>query len=151
MSDDKRVGFFAYETVGASETDVAGLARKLEAADDWPRYTEPHNGAGWTDIEVLPQLRGRPLDNLALAWLHAVRPSAIRVSRGVTCTDMRTWRVTVHLGPDDRIERVTQEVAVGYGCGGDLCEITRARDDGREPRPAANVIGHTAALARVEF
>lgn len=89
------------------------------------RYVEPE-AQSYTVIDVLPFLRGRPWDEIALAYVHALRPSTIRVNN-TDCwkLDARNWRVSVLLAADDRtIRRITQEVAVGLpdgiSCGHDL-------------------------------
>ena len=64
-------------------------------------------------IEVLELLRGKPWDDLALALVHGLRPSAIRVSKGATTLDSWTWRVTVIVDKDNIIESISQEVEVG--------------------------------------
>jgi hypothetical protein len=155
--------FFAYETIGASDIDFAGLIDKVAGDDDCRRYVEADNGAeyaepdrgyGYTVIDVLPELIGLPFDNLALAYLRALRPSTIRVcDDGVLCLDSRSWRVTVHLGPDKRIVKIEQEVEVGYGAGQyvDMCLAARKRGEELPRRPPGNVIGHTDALAKVDF
>lgn len=155
-----RLEFFAWETVGYTDIDFGDLVAKLQTDDDCVRYREAYNGApfkqaergsGSTDIEVLPRLKGKPFDNLALAWLHALRPSSIRVSHGTICCDSQRWRVTVWLDDKELITKVTQEVEIGYGCGGDVENITRCCEDGRLPMPSSGVCGHVKGLERVDF
>ncbi len=43
------------------------------------------NSRGYTSIGVLPELNGRPWDEIALGLVHALRPSSIRVTTGM-CT-----------------------------------------------------------------
>lgn len=66
-----------------------------------------------TTIEVLPFLVNQPWNDLAAAYVHALRPSYIRFSKGEVFCDSRIWRVTVNLNPDGRITGITQEVHVG--------------------------------------
>lgn len=78
---------------------------------------EPHRPAsiGWIAVPVLPQLIGRPLDDLARGLIHSLRPDRIRVSTDgwVTC-DAWLWRVTVYTdGVSGPITSVEQEVEVG--------------------------------------
>lgn len=151
--------FFAYETIGMTDLQsVTELAARLAGKEDADVYREGngvefrHSGTeGVTTVEVLEFLKGLPFDNLVVAWLHSLRPSTVRVSHGQVCLDNRTWRVTVFLNEDDTVRKIVQEVAVGYGCGANVGEITDARREGREPRPMAGAIGHTAGLARVDF
>lgn len=72
---------------------------------------------GWTsglDIEALPELKGRPWDENALALVHGLRPSWIRVigpQQCMTC-DAIGWRVTVRVDKDGKIKLITQQVEV---------------------------------------
>lgn len=81
---------------------------------------------GFTDIDVLPFLVGRPWDVHALAFVHALRPSYIRVTTGEETCDSRTWRVTVTVDENDIIQKIRQEVEVGlpddwrYGADADV-------------------------------
>lgn len=150
--------FFAYETIGCAGTDIGALNRRLKEKDA-AEYYKGGNGKklehcgveGVASIEVLEFLKGMPFDNLIVAWLYSLHPSMIRVSYGEVCCDSYTDRVTVWLNADDTVEKITQEVVVGYGCGYDIEQITQARKRGTEPQPAPSVIGHTAGLARVDF
>lgn len=64
-------------------------------------------------IEVLPWLVDQPWNDLALAYITALRPSCIRFSRGEVFCDARSWRVTIPLDSHDLIVGITQEVQVG--------------------------------------
>lgn len=66
---------------------------------------------GRTSIEVLPLLKGRPWDAVALAYVHALRPSYIRVVCGEETCDGICWRVSVYVD-DGVITKITQEVEV---------------------------------------
>jgi hypothetical protein len=74
---------------------------------------EPQSSClAWTSIEVLPSLVGHQWDEIALAYVHALRPSIIRVIRdgeGEHC-DSRTWRVTVYVDANNTITEIRQEV-----------------------------------------
>lgn len=83
-------------------------------------YYTPHmkvfdrfNRTSYTSIEVLPILKGKPWDDVALGYCHALRPSSIRVTEGGTKCDARTWRVTVFIDDKNIINKITQEVEVG--------------------------------------
>lgn len=86
-------------------------------ADYLTHHMEPYEAFGRTSalsIEVLSFLNGRPWDWVALAYVHALRPSSIRVTEGGVTCDSRRWRVTVYLKEGTRlINRITQEVEVG--------------------------------------
>ncbi len=81
---------------------------------DWPEPTR----SGFSVIEVLPFLTGWPLDDIAMNYIDALRPSCWRVvaEDEPTKSDACTWRVTVYLssrGPFARITKIVQEVVVG--------------------------------------
>lgn len=75
------------------------------------RYVGPDR-RGYTSIPVLPQLWGEPWNEIALAYVHALRPSLVRVVHAEETTDAVCWRVTVYL-KGERIESIEQEVEVG--------------------------------------
>jgi hypothetical protein len=90
-----------------------------------------HDRRGYMSIRVLECLNGKPLDEYAMALIHALRPSSVRVSHGGwTNSDARTWRVTVYQR-DGLIDGIEQEVEVGLpdGCphGSALDAALRAR------------------------
>ena len=73
----------------------------------------PWDTIGFASIEPLPFLHGRKWDDIALAWVHALRPSRIRVTNGWEQMDARTWRVTVTVDESGVITNIRQEVQVG--------------------------------------
>lgn len=73
-----------------------------------------HGPTGYLSIEVLTFLNGHPWDEVALAFVHSLRPSSVRViseNEGETA-DARTWRVTIYLKDADCIKYIRQEVEV---------------------------------------
>lgn len=68
---------------------------------------------GWSNIEVLEFLKGRKLDEVALAYIHSLRPSCIRVTTGMIKTNSIAWRVTVVVDEEDTIQTISQEAEVG--------------------------------------
>ena len=70
---------------------------------------------GYTSIDVLQFLCGLPLDDLAYAYIHALRPSEVRVSTGMLKSDAWPWRVTVMTDDAGTITGVSQEVEVDLG------------------------------------
>jgi len=88
---------------------------------------------------------------VGLYALGALRPSAVRISRGELHTDAMTWRVSVVVDENDVIEDIEQEVAVWGGCGADVNAMPRELKTGEPAKPHGGVIGHTAGLARVDF
>ncbi len=75
-------------------------------------YEQPQS-RGFQSIEVLPFLKGKKWDEIALAYVNAVRPSCIRVTTGMCTMDGRLWRVTVIVDENGIIKEITQEVEVG--------------------------------------
>ena len=97
-----------------SEADLADAYRVWHH-----KHYERPSEIGYTCIEVLQHLYGKPWNNEALNWMASLRPSAIRVSSGSVTLDACLWRVTVWLEEgDSTIRRIDQEVEVGkYGHG----------------------------------
>lgn len=80
---------------------------------------------GFTVIEPLTFLYGRPWDDLALGYVHAIRPSHLRVIDGGSVQmDAQAWRVTVFVDESGLITSIEQEVEVGLpdgiDCGDEL-------------------------------
>ena len=87
---------------------------------------------GFLSIEVLTFLNGQPWDDVARAYVHALRPSSTRVSAEALKSDSRLWRVTVMLDAEARITEITQEVEVALPAGIQhghalACELDRRR------------------------
>jgi len=93
-------------------------AQGVKPADDlFDRYSS-------TTIHPLPELHGRIWDEVALAYVAALRPSYIRVCQEATC-DAITDRVTVWLYNDNEtIRKIDMEVRIplpdGFENGHDL-------------------------------
>ncbi len=68
---------------------------------------------GWKCIKVLEFLNGKQWDDIALGYVHSLRPSSIRVTEGMITLDARIWRVTVYIDKENVIDYITQEVIVG--------------------------------------
>ena len=75
-------------------------------------YSQPES-IGFLSLEVLQFLKKRKWDEIALAYIHSLRPSCIRVIKGECTCDAVDWRVTVYVDSTDIIEKVEQEVEVG--------------------------------------
>jgi hypothetical protein len=164
MSDEKqpvRVGFYAYEQMPDYLRDAVDLkttGERLARKTDAERYRGKQGVAyeepaclGYTSIEVLPFLWGQPLNDLAMAYVHALRPSRVCVSQGVVTTDCCCWRVTVFVDEGDRISKITQEVQVGYDDGFTIRRLLHAQKTGTEPEPSGGCFGNISGLARVDF
>lgn len=84
----------------------------------------PMSRRGYTSLEMLSFLKGRPWDDVARAYIHALRPSSVRVSDGMVTADSCPWRVTVIVDEQGNIRSIDQEVEVGlpepFGCGYEL-------------------------------
>ena len=75
-------------------------------------YVKPIH-MGFSDVPVLEFLKGRKWDKIALAYVHSLRPSGIRVITNWMTADAYSWRVTVVVDSDDIIQKISQEVEVG--------------------------------------
>jgi hypothetical protein len=112
----------------AYQKDRAELPAKLRAKDDVEKYrdncgrayTQPTGNCGWTTMPVLEFLKGMPLNNLALAYMHALRPSKIRVSTGCVTCDATQDRITVIVDDNDIIQSIDMSVSVLYSCGAEI-------------------------------
>ncbi len=90
------------------ETDLSDICRKNSF-----NYVKPDITRFGT-LNVLPELYGKPFNNGAMNLIHALRPSAVRVTTGEVTLDAHTWRVTVLLKDDNiTIDRIYQEVELG--------------------------------------
>lgn len=73
---------------------------------------------GYTVIPVLEFLAGRRLDDVAGAYISALRPSSVRITTGEIKLDARPWRVTIYVNPTEEfIVGIEQEVEVLLGEG----------------------------------
>lgn len=77
----------------------------------------PAVAMGTTHINVLGFLKGLPLDNLAMSYLHALRPSRVEVIRGEEKCVGWPWLVRVYLDENDRIDHIKQQVDVAFASG----------------------------------
>jgi len=77
-------------------------------------YQAPER-TGYCSIPVLEFLQGDCWDDRVLDFIHALRPSTIRVVpyQALQNDDARIWRVTVNLTKANLIGRIMQEVEVG--------------------------------------
>lgn len=91
---------------------------------------------GYCSIKVLEFLWGRPWDDIALAFVHGLRPRSIRVVRAEETCDAMTDRVTVYVDDPKRpgiITSIRQEVEVwlpeGVENGHDLKQRVRSSQE----------------------
>jgi len=101
------------------ETDSGLFIPRTELDDyfttHYTRYRNPPS-IGYSCIGVLDFLNGQPLNELALDYIHALRPTGIRITEGEVKCDAMTWRVTVYVHKSNGefiIRRIEQEVEVG--------------------------------------
>lgn len=91
--------------------------QETNLADEYIGYGKDfkRDNIGYTTIQILQFLWGQPWNNLALNFIHAVRPSRIRVIKHNECMhlDAMRWRVTVMLDEKSLIKEINQEVIVG--------------------------------------
>jgi hypothetical protein len=156
--------FYAHNrTEAEQEEELIQLWHKMAGSDIIDKYRshhykawEPDPAGGYTTLAVLPQFIGKRLDNSLFAYLHALRPSAVRISYGEVTCDSKPWRVTVIIEKRDGvdyIQDITQEVSIGCGSGYDVAMVFEHIhvDNRREIRPAPRVIGHVDAITKCDF
>lgn len=94
------------------------------------RYPRDASPVGFLSIKVLEFLNGHPWDDIALGYVHGLRPSSIRVTTGEETCDAQCWRVTVYVDERNAITGMRQEVEVwlpdGVDHGADLRERMKA-------------------------
>jgi len=81
------------------------------------KYDDEAQATGYTDIEVLPFLKGKKWDEIAVGYVHGVRPDTIRVTTGMCKANAHPWRVTVIVDDENTILKITQEVEVALPSG----------------------------------
>lgn len=110
----------------------------MKASDFYTRHMvmyDPRQGGryGYTSIKALEFLNGRQWDDIALAYVHALRPYAIRVVKGEETCDSLPNRVTVYVDEKNAITGIRQEVEVwlppGVENGHDLGQRINHADD----------------------
>ncbi len=88
----------------------------MKSADFYTRHMVPYparvNRISFSSIRVLEFLTGYPWDDMALGWVHGLRPSFIRVVDGAETCDAQPWRVTVYVNDKNIITSIRQEVEV---------------------------------------
>jgi|SRR6185369_2563544 len=75
---------------------------------------EERKSYGYISVAVLPYLKGRPMDEVAQAFISTLRPTSVRVikfNQAQFC-DAQTWHVTVNLKRDGMIDCIHQECSV---------------------------------------
>lgn len=109
------------EATGRQDLDLKSPALAEKYLDDqcgggWGIEWPPPEIQGFEAIRVLEFLNGQPWNEIALAYIHSLRPRRVRViehGKGAKA-DFQTWRVTVWLKPGNKlIDCIQQEVVVG--------------------------------------
>lgn len=159
--DEHTLDFTVEERGPTTQEELNQLWQRLSIPTDIAAYRhsqgKPYRrpvsaSIGHNTIDVLPELWGLPLSDLVLAYVHALRPSAIRVTRGECTCDSYPWRVTVFVDDKDNVTRIYQEVEVLYSCGAEVADCLRAaKGDRKPPSPRPTVYGNTAGVARTDF
>lgn len=118
------------------------------------RGFKPWNRRGYVCIPVLEILKGYPWDDVALAYVHGINPTHIRVVKageGVQM-DAQTGRVTVYTGEEGEIRRIEQEIRVGLPEGvenGQALQHALAYGlDSEQVRWHQGVVGYTSGFGR---
>lgn len=70
------------------------------------------NGYSWTSVGVLPELIGRPWNEITMCYVLSLEPTAIRVSDGCVTLDAHTGRITVIVNDDNKIQQIYKEVKI---------------------------------------
>jgi hypothetical protein len=94
-------------------------------------HYDPRAGGRYSyqSIKALTLLTGHQWNDVALGFVHALRPSSIRVVRAEETCDARPGRVTVYVDANNNITSIRQECEVwlpeGIENGHDLREKLR--------------------------
>lgn len=84
---------------------------------------------GFSCVRVLPELVGKPWNDITKAYMRSLRPSRVRVVRDgdPVTSDAVSWRVTVYLTTSGSIHHVEQEVEVDLPDGVDHGHMLRCK------------------------
>jgi len=84
---------------------------------------------GFSCVRVLPELEGKPWNEITKAYMRSLRPSVVRVvQNGAPVTsDAKLWRATVYLTRSGSIDLIEQEVEVDLPAGVDHGHALRCR------------------------
>ncbi len=66
----------------------------------------------FTSVGVLPELIGKPWNDITMCYVLSLEPSAIRVSTGMVTLDGCTGRITVIIDDNNIIKDITREVRI---------------------------------------
>lgn len=105
-------------------------------------------------IEVLQFLKGHPWNEIALAFVTALEPTAIRVTTDWITADSCCGRITIYVDESNNIKAIERECRVwlpeGAQHGYDLSASIhfKNRIDWKERQPAKKVVWQTRGLVR---
>lgn len=88
---------------------------KYDVSDPSQQYIDlpEFKSRGFLSVEYFPFLKGKPLDDIALAYIKTLNPRSVRVSQSSLHADARTGRVTVMINEDGLIESIRMEIEIG--------------------------------------
>ena len=73
---------------------------------------QKENVYSYTTVKVLPELHGKKWDDVSLAFVLSLEPTAIRVTTGMVTLDNCVGRMTVIVNDDEVIQRIDKEVRI---------------------------------------
>lgn len=87
------------------------------------------NGYSFTDVTVLPELIGKPWNEITMCYVLSLEPTAIRVSDGRVTLDGCVGRITVFINQNKKIRKITKEVRIPCPDNMNAYDIRCALDD----------------------
>lgn len=66
----------------------------------------------FTSVGVLPELIGKPWNEITMCYVLSLEPTAIRVSDGMVTLDSHTGRITVIVNDENNIQEIYKEVRI---------------------------------------
>ena len=84
------------------------------------------NAYSWTSVGVLPELIGRPWNDITMCYVLSLEPAAIRVSDGCVTLDNSVGRITVIINDSNIIQKIYKEVQIPVPDGMFASDLRRA-------------------------
>lgn len=89
------------------------MENKPEDFKSYHRVTpKKENSYSWTSVGVLPELLGKPWNEITMCYVLSLEPTSIRVSAGVVTLDGSTGRITVIVDDSNIINEIYKEVRI---------------------------------------
>jgi len=88
------------------------------------RLSQPAVG-GYATIEVLEFLKGLPLCNLIMSFVHGLDPAYVRIVRDEETCDFQGNRVSIYIDENDKVRCIRQEMAVLGASGSEVLGFLR--------------------------